>query len=152
MPLLLFEKNRIPNSVKDWISTQNINSAYVIGGTGVVPDSLLNQLNGMVKQDIRGNRLGGLNRYETNAKVIEKFYGSVVDKAYITRGLPLADALTSGPVASINGSPVILSNTTLTSTQQSILKHKTTNKIIQVGGTVSQTAVQNLKELLGRTE
>lgn len=37
MPLLLVEKNRIPNSVKDWISTQNINNAYIIGGTGVVP-------------------------------------------------------------------------------------------------------------------
>lgn len=151
MPLLLVEKNRIPNSVKDWISTQNINNAYIIGGTGVVPDSILNELNKMVKQDIKVNRLGGANRYETNAKVVEKFYGSIINKAYITRGLPLADALTSGPVAAINASPVILADNVLTSTQQSVLKKKTTYEVIQVGGTVSKTAVQNLKELLSRT-
>lgn len=151
MPLLLVEKNRIPNSVKDWISTQNINNAYIIGGTGVVPDSILNELNKMVKQDIKVNRLGGANRYETNAKVVEKFYGSIINKAYITRGLPLVDALTSGPVAAINASPVILADNVLTSTQQSVLKKKTTYEVIQVGGTVSKTAVQNLKELLSRT-
>ena len=152
MPIILVENSKIPSEVLSWIQSKSMNNAYVIGGTGVVSDSVLNALNNITKQDIRNNRLGGTTRYETNARVIEKFYGSVVDKAYITVGDPLADSLTAGVIAGINNSPVILAKSELVYDQKSVLKTKTTNKIIQVGGTVSSKAVQNLKELLSRTQ
>ena len=152
MPILLVDKDRIHSQVFDWMKSESLNNAYIIGGTGVVSDSVLNTINGITKQDIRNNRLGGLTRYETNAKVIERFYGSVVDKAYITVGDPLADSLTAGVVAGINNSPVILAKSELVDAQKSVLQSKTTNKIVQVGGTVSSKAVQNLKELLSRTQ
>ena len=75
-----------------------------------------------------------------------------MNRTYITKGDPLADALTAGVVASRNESPVILSDRTLRDAQKSVLKKMTTNRIVQVGGDVSQTSVQNLKELLSRTE
>ncbi|WP_418223266.1 cell wall-binding repeat-containing protein [Clostridium isatidis] len=152
MPIILVDKNSVPSSVNNWLKEENINNAYIIGGIEVVSNNVLNQLNKITKQDISKNRLGGETRYETNAMVINKFYGSVVNRTYITKGEPLADALTSGPVAAINGSPIVLSDTTLKDAQRSVLKGMTTNKIIQVGGTVSQEAVQNLKELLSRTK
>lgn len=152
MPLILVKQGEVPANVHEWLKAENINNAYIIGSTGVVSDAVLNHIDRLTKQDITGNRLGGVNRYETNAKVIERFYGSIVDKAYVTRGLPLADALTTGPVAALNNSPVILADNTLSSTQKSVLGKKTTNKIIQVGGTVSSAAVKNLKELLSRTQ
>jgi len=40
----------------------------------------------------------------------------------------------------------------LTTTQKSVLKKKTANKIVQVGGVVSKDVVNNLRELLSRTE
>ena len=64
-------------------------------------------------------------------KVVERFYGDVFDRAYITKGLPLADALTSGPVAALYKSPVILANHTLTENQKAILSDRTANKVIQ---------------------
>lgn len=152
MPILLVKKDRVTDNVYNWLKSEKINNAYVIGGTTVTSDAVLNSINKITAQNIDGNRLGGANRYETNAKIIERFYGDVFDRAYITKGLPLADALTSGPIAAINNSPVILANYTLTENQKGILSNRTTNKVIQVGGQVSSLAVQNLKELLSRNE
>lgn len=152
MPILLVDKDRIHSQVFNWMKSESLNNAYIIGGTGVVSNTVLNSINSITKQDIKNNRLGGINRYETNAKVIERFYGSVVDKAYITVGDPLADSLTAGVVAGINNSPVILAKSELVDAQKSVLKSKTANKIVQVGGTVSSKAVKNLQELLSRTQ
>lgn len=150
MPIILVRKDYVTDNVYNWLKSESLNNAFIIGGTTVVSDAVLNTLNGITVQNIAANRLGGANRYETNAKVVERFYGDVFDRAYITKGLPLADALTSGPVAAINNSPVILANYTLTDNQKAILANRTANKIIQVGGQVSSMAVQNLKELLSR--
>ena len=150
MPIILVRKDHVTGNVYNWLKSENIKNAYIIGGTSVVSDAVLNSINGITAQNIAGNRLGGANRYETNAKVVERFYGDVFDRAYITKGLPLADALTSGPVAALYKSPVILANHTLTENQKAILSNRTANKVIQVGGQVSPTAVQNLKELLSK--
>ena len=152
MPIILVEKNSITTSVYNWLKSESLNNAYIIGGTGVVSNTVLNSINSITTQNISGNRLGGANRYETNAKVIEKFYGEVVENVYVTVGLTLADALSAGPVAAVNASPIVLSGDTLTSTQKSVLNKMTTNKIVQVGGQVSKTVVNNLRELLSRTK
>lgn len=152
MPIILVESNSIPSSVNSWLKSENLNNAYLIGGTGVLTNNVLNQVNSMTKQNISGNRLGGANRYETNAKVIERFYGNVVNKVYVTEGLELADALTSGPVAAANESPVVIAEAQLTSTQRAVLDKKTTNTIIQVGGVVSKTAINELRKLLSRSQ
>ncbi|MDI9217095.1 cell wall-binding repeat-containing protein [Clostridium tertium] len=148
MPIILVESNNIPSSVNSWLKSEDLNSAYLIGGADVVSNNILNQVNSMTKQDITGNRLGGVNRYETNAKVIERFYGDVLNKVYVTEGLELADALTSGPVAAVNESPVVITEAQLTSTQKTVLDKKTANSIVQVGGIVSKAAVENLRRLL----
>lgn len=152
MPIVLTKKDEIPSELLNWIKQQNIQDGYVIGGTGIISDKVLHLLNSIVKNDIINNRLAGNDRYETNARVIERIYGSVINKAYITVGLPLADSLGAGVVAALNDSPVILVNKDLSNLQKDVLRNKNTNNIVQVGGTVSQTAVQNLKDLLSRTE
>ena len=53
--------------------------------------------------------------------VIEKFYGNVISKTYIAKGLQLIDALAAGPVAAINGSPLGLAGDDLTTEQTSVL-------------------------------
>lgn len=152
LPIVLVETNNIPGNVNSWLRSEDLNNAYLIGGSGVLTDNILNQINSMTKQDIGGNRLGGANRYETNAKVIERFYSNTTDKVYITEGLELADALTSGPVAALNGSPIVLAEHQLTYTQRLVLGKMTTNKIVQVGGIVPKNSINTLRELLSRTQ
>lgn len=151
MPIILVENNSVPSGVYNWLKSEDLNNAFIVGGTTAINDNVLNTINSITRQNISGNRLGGANRYETNAKVIERFYGNVLENVYVTEGIELVDALSSGPVSSINNSPVIISESSLTSGQKAVLNNKTTNKIVQVGGKVSKNVINNLRELLSRT-
>ncbi|MBU3144897.1 cell wall-binding repeat-containing protein [Clostridium sp. CF012] len=64
-PIILVEQKSISKEVPDWLSAQNLKSAYVIGGVGVVSDSVMEALNKLTSENITNNRLGGMDRYET---------------------------------------------------------------------------------------
>ena len=90
---------------------------YSIGGDVVVSEFLSAQYG--------ARRLAGLNRYETNRKVIETFYPTS-EKLYYTKGNPLVDALTVSSLAKNDGVVFVSPNS-----DNSILK---VDNIIQVGG------------------
>ena len=148
MPIILVRSNSIPSSTYNWIRGEGINNAYIIGGTTAVNDSVLNQVNGITKNDISGNRIGGSTRYETNAFIIDKFYGSSTNKVYVSKGLQLIDALSSGPIAALENSPVVLANNDLTATQRSILSKKSTNVVVQAGYGIKANVIESLRDLL----
>ncbi|GAB6168188.1 hypothetical protein JCM1393_06480 [Clostridium carnis] len=148
MPIILVEKDMIPSEVYNWMENEDLQNAYIIGGTGVVNNTVLNLVNGITKNNISENRLGGKDRYETNAKVISKFYSNSLDKVYVAKALVLIDALTAGPVAAVGQAPVVLANGNLTETQRNTLVSKKANKVIQAGGGVSEEAVNLLKVIL----
>ena len=148
MAILLVDRDSIPTNVYNWIKGEDLENAYIIGGTGVVSDSVLNKVNGVTKANIANNRLGGKNRFVTNAMVIDKFYGNVMNKTYIAKGWELIDALAAGPVAAANGSPVILADSDLSSEQKTALNKRYGNIIIRTGGGISDKAVNTLKNCL----
>lgn len=148
MPIILVEDTYIPVNVNNWLKSEDLNTAYIIGGSGIITNNVMNQINSMTKQNISNNRLGGIDRYETNAKVIERFYGELVNKVYVTEGTALADALTAGPVAALNESPVVIADYQVSGIQRTVLDNKRTNSIVQVGGVVSKVIVEDLRRLL----
>lgn len=148
MPIILTETQSLSTQAYNWLKSENLNNAYIIGGTGVVSDKLLNNINSITKLDIRKNRLGGANRYETNALVIGKFYGNDSNKVYISKGLELVDALSSGPVAALNNGIIVLAYNDLTIAQKKALSSKNVNYIIEVGGGISKTSINSLKNVL----
>ncbi|MFL0270043.1 leucine-rich repeat protein [Candidatus Clostridium radicumherbarum] len=148
MPIILVEKDNISTATYSWLSSKNIENAYIIGGTGVVSNNVLNSIDVIVSGDIRNNRLGGKNRFETNSLVIDKFYGSVIDKTYIAKGYELIDALSAGSIAAINTSPVVLSDNDLDTSQKAVIGKRYGNIIIRTGGGISNTAVDSLIQCL----
>ncbi|WP_052504487.1 cell wall-binding repeat-containing protein [Rossellomorea aquimaris] len=97
-PILLTEKDTIPASTLAQANTYKQN--YVIGGTGVISQSVLTKLN-------HPTRISGVNRYETNASIIQKFNvhtGSV----FFATGTQFADALTGSALAAHTGAPLLL--------------------------------------------
>ncbi|GAB6168285.1 hypothetical protein JCM1393_07450 [Clostridium carnis] len=152
MPIILVEANNVPSNVYNWLKAESLNNAFLVGGTGVLTDNVLNIINGITAQNIGGNRLGGRSRYETNASVIERFYGNVTEKVYLAKGLGLVDALSSGPIAALNNSPVVLAGNELTPMQRDILSKRSTNVIVQAGYGVAQNVVESLRDLLSRTQ
>ncbi len=150
MAIVLVEKDKVPAKVYSWLQGETLQNAYIIGGTTVVADSVLNKVNGITSENITKNRLGGKDRYATNAMVIDKFYGSVVNKTYIAKGLQLIDALAAGPVAALNGSPVVLSGADLTTEQKTVLDKRFGNIIIRTGGGIADKAVNSLKSCIAQ--
>lgn len=148
MPIILVEKDNISAAIYNWLNSENIESAYIIGGTGVVSDNIFNKIAAITYKDISSNRLGGQTRFETNAMVIEKFYGSFIDKTYIAKGYELIDALAAGSVAAINGSPVVLSDNDLSMSQKTVIGKRYGNIIIRTGGGISNTTVNSLIQCL----
>ncbi|MDU1567707.1 MULTISPECIES: family 10 glycosylhydrolase [Clostridium] len=148
MPIILSRVDKLNDDIYSWLRGEGLNNAYIIGGQTVLSNNILNSINGITSSDISGNRLGGANRYDTNAMVIERFYGSNLNKVYASKGLVLVDALTSGPIAALNNGPVVLCNTDLTSAQKNILSLKNANSIVEAGGGISKIAVNSLKSAL----
>ena len=88
-----------------------------IGGTNVISNELVSKYN--------AGRIGGSDRYETNKKVIEKYYKDR-ETRYFTNGKTLIDAL-SGASISKNDGIVLVSE----KANHNLLKYKNT---IQLGG------------------
>lgn len=146
MPIILSTKDEITSETHQWLKSEKLKNAYIVGGDGVVSEKVINEVNKITSNDVSKNRLGGKTRYETNAIIIEKFYDDKLDKAYITKGFELVDALSAGPVAALDNSPVIISGEDLTINQINALKNKSANSIMQIGGGVAKTVIETLKE------
>ena len=103
-PILLTRTDYIPDVVKAFINENYINKTYIIGSTTVITD-------GVVAQTKGPERLGGANRYETNAKIFQRFKSEInLDTVFIASGLAFPDALSSSALAAKNSNFVLLSN------------------------------------------
>ncbi|MCC0670427.1 cell wall-binding repeat-containing protein [Clostridioides sp. ES-S-0145-01] len=91
--------------------------SYVIGGTSSMNDKLVN--------DTNSTRLGGTDRYDTNKKIINKFY-SGVKEFYIASGNDFVYALVGSTIAK-NNAIVLVDN----DSNKSVLK--STTKLTAIG-------------------
>ncbi|OBR89873.1 N-acetylmuramoyl-L-alanine amidase LytC precursor [Clostridium ragsdalei P11] len=126
--------NTLEQNTLDELERLKVKHVIVIGGAGVVPDSVLNSIKGKVT-DVE--RIGGQDRYETSAKIAEKL--GTPTKAVIASGEGYADALSAGPAAAINGMPILLSRAgSLPDTISNYLKaHSQITQTYVIGGTAS---------------
>lgn len=105
MPILLTEKGALPVNVKTYIDSvkANITESDVIGGTGVVADSVLTQIPGEVK------RYFGNTGYDTNVAVLKAFDGVLkYDHIFVANGETAIDALAGAPLAAIYNAGIVL--------------------------------------------
>ena len=146
MPILLANPKKGLAISEKFIKDENINISYIIGGKTVLPDKLVSKLPG--KQ-----RIEGLDRKDTNAKVIEKFYtGKELDNVYLAKdGMgdsgQLIDALVVGALAAKNGAPVLIASKKLSEKQIDVINTKRIDTITQVGGNGNEKAFSELKEI-----
>ena len=129
MPILLTPKNALPNGLKEYLK-ENVNSTYVVGGTGVVSNNVYNQLPSPT-------RLSGTTRYETNISIIKEFTDDLDFKTcYLATGENFPDALAGSVLASLTNSPVILVSNSVHQSSNSFVKGKlnTIQKITAFGG------------------
>lgn len=143
IPIILSDekgKVDIPSELK---SSDSVLSSYIIGGESSVPQSIESELKNPA-------RVSGLDRNDTNAKIIERFYTSselkqvfVAKDGYGNQGM-LIDGLAIGAYAAGEKSPIVLTHGRLSAEQKRVLEKKKIDKIVQVGNGNNSMAVTEL--------
>lgn len=148
-PIILTDTYKMEDEVYNWIKSKGIKNAYFIGDDEVVGDNIIEKVNGITSNDVKGNRLGGIDRQETNAKVIEKFYNeSSYNALFVSKSDPLVDALTAGPLAAKLKSPIVMVGNQVSNYQQKVLSEKSTNLIYKIADDINENSFKRVVELL----
>ena len=105
-PVLLVQTDTIPAATATELTRLGPANIVILGGTAVVSDAVATALAGYTSGSV--TRLAGADRYETAAAISAANFDPGVSVAYIATGANFPDALAGGPVAALNGAPVLL--------------------------------------------
>lgn len=149
IPVLLTDSSTLSQATSEFIKAHpSITKTYVIGGTASVSDAAMNQVPA-------AERLGGANRYETNAAVVNAFATDFNFKnAYVAlgngpNGNEFADALSASALAAKNGAPVVITDKVLNDTTKNLMNSTVSpsSVVTVLGGVanVSDSVVSGMK-------
>lgn len=130
MPILLTSKNSINSDVKNYLTSSEIQKVYIIGGTGVIYESIKNSIPG-------SQRLSGTDRFATNLAVIREFAGNLnFSTIYTASGASYSDALAGSAAAVKTSSPLFLVNSQSSSTVKDYVSSVkgSINQVMMLGG------------------
>ena len=148
-PIIVTSKNSVNSSVKNWIKSNSISSAYFLGKTAVISDNVIKEIDSVVSGNVSGNRIGGSDRNQTNARVIKALYPSEnYNPVFVAKNRPLVDAISVGVYAARTKSPIVVAGNALDSEQSNILKNKKTNSVFRIGGGISNDTYNKIRENL----
>lgn len=148
-PIIVTSKNSVNSLVKNWIKSNSISSAYFLGKTAVISDNVIKEIDSVVSGNVSGNRIGGSDRNQTNARVIKALYLSeTYNPVFVAKNSPLVDAISVGVYAARTKSPIVIAGNSLDSEQANILKNKKTNSVFRIGGGISNDTYNKIRENL----
>ena len=109
-PLALVQQGAIPPLVLTELQRLKPASIVVLGGTAVVSDAVLAQLDGLTTPAGGASRIAGADRYKTSALISQAGYPSLppASVVYVAAGTGFADALSGAPLAAKDGVPLLL--------------------------------------------
>jgi putative cell wall-binding protein len=101
-PVLLVN-DAVPSSTLIELSRLGVSSITVLGGSAVVPNSVVASLNALVPT----SRIAGSDRYATAAAIVQAKFATA-DTVYVATGLNFPDALAGVPAAAGDTAPILL--------------------------------------------
>jgi putative cell wall-binding protein len=107
-PILLSDPSHLTQPAQDFLSGDQPTEVYVIGGEGILKHSVYHQIQ-ILSPDAQIQRLGGYDRFETLALILEKFYPNP-SQIYVANGYGFADALSGSTLAAAHNAPILLVN------------------------------------------
>lgn len=127
-PILLVTKDTLPGPTKTVIDELSLSDFIVVGGTGVISDTLANSLPSK-------RRVSGSDRFET-AVELAKYFNPGTEKLYLATGLGFADAITGGVLAAKTGNGMLLvQQKRIPASVKDYIGAHTYGEIIAFGGT-----------------
>lgn len=149
MPIILTSQNENFDKINKFIKENNIQTSYVIGGQGVISNDIATKLPNY-------KRIGGNDRNETNALILENFYKEknleniFIAKDGMNKQDDLIDALSAGVLAAKKNSPIVIVGSNLNWKQKEILSSKETNEVTQVGGNGNENSFSQIIDILNK--
>lgn len=130
MPILLTRSDSMSDNIKTFIKNNTSPKYYVVGGSGVVNDSVVTGLTNL-------KRLGGSDRYQTNMLILGEFANSMnFSSVYIATGENFADAIGGAAGAAKTSSPIVLACSSNYPSQSIVQSHITSITSVKIlGGT-----------------
>lgn len=107
-PILLSNPSNLTQSVQDFLTSDQPTEVYVVGGQGVLHNGLLDQIK-TLSPNSQIQRLGGADRFETLAQILNKFYPNPT-QIYVANAFDFADALSGSTLAAAQNAPILLVN------------------------------------------
>lgn len=107
VPVLLVRAADIPGPTAAELDRLNPQTIYVLGGTGVISESIRAQLAAYAGSG-QAIRVSGADRYETAAAVSSRWYDPGVPAAFVATGTGFADALSGSSAAAVLKAPLLL--------------------------------------------
>ena len=116
MPIILVNKETVPDVVKNSLKDKNYMCTYVIGSEGAISEDVKSQFK-------NAERIFGNDRYDTNIAVINRFRDVLdLDNAYIASAVNFPDSLSGSALAQKNKAPLILTSEGISESQQNNIK------------------------------
>ncbi len=147
-PIFMSNADKLSNEIKDIIKDISPTKVFMIGGEGVMRNSIVDELKNIVPSLNKDNieRVAGKNRYETSLNICSKF-NLLSDNAIVANGENFPDALSGSALASKMDAPIILTDGVNISKQKEYLDNNSYKNIILLGGTgVINTESQRILE------
>lgn len=145
-PILLTGSEVLNPYTSSELTRLNVKSVYIIGGRGVVSQSIEDALKA---RKIKVTRLGGSDRYETALQVAAKL--GKKDEVAIINGNDFKDGMTMASIAALKEMPIILTDgTTMTSSVKKYLGNTSKMSQVYVVGdqnTISDSAISGLSNV-----
>ncbi|WP_235601512.1 cell wall-binding repeat-containing protein [Halobacillus sp. KGW1] len=101
MPIVLTDGKKLSKEAMAILEDEDV---YVVGGTGVISDDLVKQVD---KKALSVERLSGTNRYGTLVSLLKEF-GPNTGELYVASGRNYPDALAAAPLVTGNGGSLLL--------------------------------------------
>lgn len=130
MPIILVDKDNIPDCVSNYIGSKTIDKSYILGGTDLIS-------NGVETRLPDAERISGKDIYERNLNILKRFEKDInYENTFIATGKDFPDALAGSALAALTKSPIILAdNINKSSASELINSHiSNINQVIMLGG------------------
>ena len=101
-------------------------------------------------EGLKGDRISGINRYETSTKIAEKYYAGKTNKALLANGVNSIDALSAINLVVSENAPVLLTAYDSLDNDFSKFLENNTNKVYVLGGyqSISDDVYKNIEKKL----
>ncbi len=142
-PVLLTRQNQLPKGVATFIEDQGVSRVYVAGGTAVISDDVVEQIEGLDSSPTV-TRVAGDNRYGTAAALAAKILstarwcGSDDSAVFLANGnqVPITSAILAGPMSYRMQMPLLLTaDDALPSETSEYIDDNDIDRVVIIGNT-----------------